>query len=43
MSLRKKDRDDKHDPKAAPVNIEEEEFSMTTEIPPGGRRVDLEL
>lgn len=41
--LRKKDKDEKHDPKAAPVEIKEEEFVMTAEIPPGGRWVDLEL
>lgn len=41
--LRKKDKDEKHDPKDAPPKIEEEEFVMTTEIPPGGRWADLEL
>jgi len=41
--LKKKDKDEKHDLKAGPLKIEEEEFSMTTEIPLGGRWVDLEL
>jgi len=39
--LVKKDKDEKHNPKAAPVKIEE--FAMTAEIPPGGRWADLEL
>jgi len=41
--LKKKDKDEKHDPKVTAVKIDEEEFAMTTEIPPGGRWVDLEL
>jgi len=41
-TLRKKDKDEKHDLKAAPAKIEEE-FTMTVEIPPRGRWVDLEL
>lgn len=41
-ALKKKDKDDKHDPKVAAAKIEEE-FSMTVEIPPGGRWVDIEL
>ena len=41
--LKKKDKDEKHDLKVAPVKIEEEEFAMTTEIRPGGRWADLEL
>ena len=32
--LKKKDKDEKHDPKVAAMKIEEEEFSMTTKIPP---------
>ena len=38
-----KDKDEKHDPKAAPTNIKEDEFAMTVEIPPGGRCANLEL
>lgn len=41
--LKKKDKDEKHDPKATPAKIEEEEFAMTAEIPPRERWVDLEL
>ena len=41
--LRKKDKDEKHDLKATPAKIEEEEFTMTAEIPLGGRWADLEL
>lgn len=41
--LRKKDKDDKHNLKAAPAKIKEEEFAMTVEIPPRGRWIDLEL
>jgi len=40
--LKKKDKDEKHDPKVAATKIEQE-FAMTTEIPPGGRWADLEL
>ena len=40
---KKKDKDEKHDPKATPIKIEEEELAMTTEIPPGGRWANLEL
>lgn len=40
--LKKKDKDEKCNLKAAPAKIEEE-FAMTIEIPPGGRWVDLEL
>ena len=40
--LKKKDKDEKHDLKAAPPNIKEE-FAMTTERPPGERWADLEL
>lgn len=38
--LRKKDEDEKHDLNAT---LEEEEFAMTTQVPPGGRWDDLEL
>ena len=41
--LRKKDKDEKHDLKVVVVKIEEDEFSMTVEIPLGGRWADLEL
>ena len=41
--LRKKDTDEKHDSKAAPVKVKEEEFAMIAKIPPGGRWADLEL
>jgi len=41
--LKKKDKDEKHDPKVAAVKIEEEEFTMTAEIPLGVRWADLEL
>jgi len=41
--LRKKDKDEKHDPNATSAKIEEEDFSMIAEIPPGGRWADLEL
>lgn len=40
--LRKKDKDEKHDPKAALAKIEEE-FAMTAEIPLEGRWADLAL
>ena len=40
--LRKKYKDEKHDQKVAPAKIKDE-FAMTTEIPLGGRWVDLEL
>lgn len=41
--LKKKDKDEKHDPKVAAAKIEEEEFAMTSKIPLGGRWADLEL
>ena len=41
--LKKKDKHEKHDPKAAPVKIEEEEFTMTVVIPPRWSGNDLEL
>lgn len=41
--LRKKGKDEKHDPKVAAAKIEEEEFAMTTQASPGGRWGDLEL
>jgi len=40
--LRKKVKDEKHDPKVAAGKIEDE-FAMRAEIPPGGRWADLEL
>ena len=41
--LKKKDKDEKHDPQTAPAKIDEEEFAMIVHIPPGGNWVDLEL
>ena len=41
--FRKKDKDEKHDPQARAVKIEEEEFAMIAHIPPRGRWADLEL
>ena len=41
--LKKKDKDEKHDPKVAVAKIDDKEFAMTVEIPPGGRWVNLEL
>lgn len=40
--LKKKDKDEKHDLKAAPTKIEEE-FAMIAQIPPGERWGDLVL
>ena len=40
--LKKKDKDEKHDPKVAATKIDED-FAMTAEKPPGGRWVDIEL
>ena len=42
-SLKKKDKDEKHESKVVPTKTEEEEFAITAEIPPGGRWADLEL
>jgi len=39
----RKDKDEKHDMKVAPAKIEEEVFTMTAEIPPGGGWADLDL
>lgn len=41
--LRKKDKNEKHDLKAAPTKIKEEEFAMTVEIPLRRRWANLEL
>jgi len=41
--LRKKEKDEKHDLKAVPTKIKEENFAMAAKIPPGGRWADLEL
>ena len=42
--MKKKDKDEKHNPKVAAAKIEqEEEFAMTAKIPPGGRWDDIEL
>ena len=35
--LKKKDKDEKPNPKVAAAKIDEEEFAMTVEIPPRGR------
>jgi len=40
--LKKKDEDEKHDPKATSTKIEEEEFAMFAQIPPRERSCDLE-
>lgn len=41
--LRKKNKYEKHNPKVAPTKIEEEDFTMIVEIPPGGSWDDLEM
>ena len=41
--LKKKDKDEKHDPQAKPARIDEEKFAMIAHIPPRGKWVDLEL
>ena len=41
--LKQKDKDEKHDPKAASTKIEEGEFAMVTQIRPRERWGDLEL
>jgi len=41
--LKKKDKDEKHDPKAASAKIKEEEIFMIAQIPPGERWGHLEL
>jgi len=41
--LKKKDKDEKHDPKVVVAKMEQEEFTMTAEIPLGERWADLEL
>jgi len=41
--LNKKDKDEKHDPKAASIKIDEDEFSMSALASPGGRWGDIEL
>jgi len=40
---KKKDKDEKHDPKVAGAKIEQEEFAMVAKISPGGRWADIEL
>ena len=40
--LKKKDKDEKHDPKVATAKIKQE-FAMPAKIPPRGRWVDIEL
>jgi len=42
--LKKKDKDEKHNPKVVATKIEqEEEYTMKTKIPLGGRWADLVL
>ena len=41
--LRQKDKDEKHGPKFASVNIDEEEYAMSAQAYPGGRWGDIEL
>lgn len=42
--LKKKDKEEKRDPKVATIKIEhEEELAMIVEIPLGGRWADIEL
>ncbi len=42
--LKKKDKDERHDPKVAAAKIkQEEEFVLTVKIPLGGRWDDIEL
>ena len=42
-TLKKKDKDEKHDPKAAPGKIDENDFSMSAHASLGGRWGDIEL
>jgi len=41
--LKKKDKDEKHDPKVAPANIDEDEFAMSAHASPRGRWGDILL
>ena len=41
--LNKKDKDEKHDPKAASVNIDKDDFSMSAHTSPGVIWGDIEL
>lgn len=41
--LKENDKDEKHDPKAASTNIDEDEFSMSANTSLGGRWRDIEL
>ena len=41
--LKEKDKDEKHDPKAALAKIDEEEFSMSSHASLGGKWGDIEL
>lgn len=41
--LKRKDKDEKHDPKVVAAKVEQEEFAMIAKIPLGGRWVDIEL
>ena len=41
--LKKKEKDEKHDPKASSKNIDEDEFSMSAHASRGGIWDDIEL
>ena len=41
--LKQKDKDEKHDPKAAPAKLDEDEFAMSAHASPGGKWNDIEL
>ena len=41
--LKKKDKDEKHDPKVAAAKIKKEEFAMKAHASPRGRWGDVEL
>ena len=41
--LKKKDKDEKHDPKVASAKIDENEFAMSSRASPGGRWGNIEL
>jgi len=41
--VKQKDKDEKHDPKAALAKIDEDEFSMSAYASPGGKWCDIQL
>ena len=43
MSLKHKDKDEKHDPEAATAKIDEDEYAMSAHASPGGRWGEIEL